>query len=194
MSSLKYYNQLLPKHKHRHDLENLKHLLDPDRNDALMNKEKFLEIMNNWSHQLCSNSSPEQEFGSPTSRLSISAMHGNLSYKHSTPRPSIGDKLLKCRELLNISNVSGYSLSTSQLEHQGKIALVKNVFFFNLRFSKSLVDLDKTVLEEEIKKLEHQLSKTMSELNVLQEQLSTTEELNDKLRIDLDKVTRKLQA
>jgi len=86
VSSLKYYNQLLPKHKHRHDLENLKHLLDPDRNDALLNKEKFLEIMNNWSHQLCSNSSPEQEFGSPTSRLSISAMHGNLSYKHSTPR------------------------------------------------------------------------------------------------------------
>lgn len=130
MSSLIYYNQVSHKGKHRHDLENLKHLLDPDHNDALLNKDKFLQIMNDWSHQLCSNSSPEQEFGSPTSRLSISAMHGNLSYKHSTPRPSIGDKLLKCRELLNISNVSGYSLSTSQLEHQGNVAIEKNLFFF----------------------------------------------------------------
>ena len=39
-----------------------------------------------------------------------------LPYTHSTPRASIGDKLLRCKDLLNLSNVSGYSLSTSRVE------------------------------------------------------------------------------
>lgn len=120
-----------------------------------------------------------------------------MPYTHSTPRTSLGDKLLKCKDLLNLSNVSGYSLSTSRLEHPGKylyIIIKANLMIYMTIFNTILVEADKTVLEEEIKKLEHQLSKTLNELLLTKQQLTASEDQNDQLQQDLDRVNRRLHA
>ncbi|KAH1009789.1 hypothetical protein HUJ04_002095 [Dendroctonus ponderosae] len=156
-------------------LENLQLLLDPFNTEALITSEQFCEVMTNWCQTLASPTEGETENSefnkTPCNPASIDML--DLPYTHSTPRASLGDKLaLRCKDLLNLSNVSGYSLSTSRVEE---------------------CEPDKTILEEENKMLKQQLSKTSHELLMIKQQLAASEDINEQLQQDLGKANRILQ-
>ncbi|XP_066253176.1 putative leucine-rich repeat-containing protein DDB_G0290503 isoform X2 [Euwallacea similis] len=156
-------------------LDDLKSSLDPECKDVFVTNDQFFKVMSGWCHKLTTQSSeagPEMDNIPSASVLLSDDKHSPV--KHSTPRASLRDELLKCKDLLNISNISGYSLSSSQLEHS--------------------VGQDSTVLEEEIKKLKHQVSKLSSELVSVRYQLSLSEDQNEQLQQDLEKINRQLHA
>lgn len=157
-------------------LEDLRQSLDPEGNNALVSSEHFYEVMSKWSKKIAATSlNEETEFNRSPSRLSV-IDDKELPYTHSTPRASLGDKLLKCKDLLNMSNMSGYSLSASRLD------------------STNRTDSDKTVLEEEIKKLEYQLLKATNELIITKQQLTASEEQNETFQQDLERLNKRLHA
>ncbi|XP_066154522.1 uncharacterized protein [Euwallacea fornicatus] len=156
-------------------LDDLKNSLDPECKDVFVTNEQFVKVMGGWCHKLTTQSSEagfEMDNIPNASVLLSDDKHSPV--KHSTPRASLRDELLKCKDLLNISNISGYSLSSSQLEHS--------------------VGQDSTVLEEEIKNLKHQVSKLSSELVSVKYQLSVSEDQNEQLQQDLEKLNRQLHA
>ncbi|XP_050506828.1 putative autophagy-related protein 11 isoform X2 [Diabrotica virgifera virgifera] len=100
-----------------------------------------------------------------------------LPYSQSTPRASFGQKLLSCEGLLNLSNVSSYNLSPTKQAKEISIG-----------------GPEKTILEEEVKQLQHQLNKALKEIEDLKMQLACTEDQNDVLQDNLEKYKLKLQS
>ncbi|KAL1495060.1 hypothetical protein ABEB36_010539 [Hypothenemus hampei] len=154
-------------------LEDLRASLDPDGKDVEVYRETFYDVMASWSQKLSLDPSNLRS-ESPRNTFDSSQMDNkDMPYTHSTPRQSIGDRLLNCIDLLNLSNASGYSLSTSQLEQPGDSEII--------------------VLEERIKKLEYQWQKATSDLSMIQQQLVVSEEQNEQLQSELQTVKRRLQ-
>ncbi|KAF7277912.1 hypothetical protein GWI33_009031 [Rhynchophorus ferrugineus] len=153
-------------------LEDLRNSLDPENKNVFVSSDHFYDVIGRWSQKIAAGTSDDDEF-QPSCRLpAIEDKH--LPYSHSTPRASLGDKLLKCKDLLNLSNISGYSLSTSRLD------------------TTNHNDVEK--LEEEIKKLEHQILKLTGELTITKQQLTSSEEQNDVLQQNFDRLNKRLHA
>ncbi|KAJ8910884.1 hypothetical protein NQ315_000515, partial [Exocentrus adspersus] len=156
-------------------LENLRKLLDPENADICVTSEKFYEAMNEWIQQISSFSTQEDSIFNKTPSVLEVIDEGQLPYIQSTPRASFGQKILNCEGLLNLSNVSAYSLSSST-------------------YGKDNMGQEKTILEEELKRLEHHLNKVSSELVIAKLQLTATEEQNDILQSDLDRCKTRLHS
>ncbi|XP_060528782.1 uncharacterized protein LOC132703496 isoform X4 [Cylas formicarius] len=154
-------------------LEELQLALDPDKKDINIPNALFMEVMIKWSQKMAGSSDSEHDFNRTPNHL-IVLEDKDLPYTHSTPRASLGDKLLKCKDLLNLSNVSAYSLSTSKLEDTNPV--------------------DLTVLEEEVKRLQHQLSKTADELSMTRQQVALLEDQNEVLHADIVRLNKKLTS
>ncbi|KAJ8983806.1 hypothetical protein NQ317_008932 [Molorchus minor] len=167
-------------------LDSLKTALDPTNGNVCVSSEQFYEIMNEWTKQIVNSSEndADKDFNRTPSTSGLKKFicgfldqidEKQLPYTQSTPRASFGQKLLSCEGLLNLSNVSTYSLSTSV-------------------HTKEKTAAEKTILEEEIKRLEHHLNKLANELVVVKLQLTTTEEQNEILQSDLDRCKTRLQS
>ncbi|XP_030747647.1 myosin-11-like isoform X3 [Sitophilus oryzae] len=154
-------------------LEELKKSLDPENKDIVVTSERFYDVINQWSRKIAAGSPPDDFY--PSNPI-IAIDDTQLPYTHSTPRTSLGDKLLKCKDLLNLSNMSGYSLSTSRLD------------------TTNHTDIEKTALEEEVKRLERQLLKLTNELTITKQQLTASEEQNDVLQQNFDRLNKKLHC
>ncbi|CAG9760541.1 unnamed protein product [Ceutorhynchus assimilis] len=126
--------------------------------------------MSHWTRKMMLAAAQGEEFDKSNSLVNVDH-HGEVPLKHSTPKSySRNKEVKKSKDSLNMSNVSGYSLSTSQYEQP---------------------EVDN---EEEIKKLEHHLQKMFNELTQTREQLTVNEELNEILQQDVLKLHQKLNA
>ncbi|KAJ8940665.1 hypothetical protein NQ318_017714 [Aromia moschata] len=158
-------------------LESLRAALDPENNNVCISSEQFYEVMNDWTKKIAGSSEDaNSDFNNTPNQLDV-LDEKQLPYIQSTPRASFGQKLLSCEGLLNLSNVSTYSLSNSVRTKDS-----------------STVGAEKTILEEEIKRLEHQLSKITNELINVKLQLTVTEEQNEVLQTDLDRCKTRLHS
>ncbi|XP_018563590.1 lymphoid-restricted membrane protein-like, partial [Anoplophora glabripennis] len=157
-------------------LESLRRSLDPGNNNVCVSSEKFYETMNEWTKKITNSSDEDSDFNRTPSVLEV-IDEKQLPYIQSTPRASFGQKLLSCEGLLNLSNVSAYSLSTSTHTKDN-----------------SMGGQEKTILEEEIKRLEHHLNKVSNEMVMVKLQLTAAEEQNEILQADLDRCKTRLHS
>lgn len=109
----------------------------------------------------------------------------DLPYVQSTPRASFGQKLLNGSELLNLS------LNSSFAENNGTGAAIYPISVTPFLIS-NVADA-KYLLEEQIKILNHQLSKVSNEAALIRLQLTATEEHNEILQLDLCKMRKQLE-
>ncbi|XP_074031666.1 uncharacterized protein isoform X2 [Leptinotarsa decemlineata] len=156
-------------------LESLKSSLDPKNEDMSVTSEKFYEVMNEWAQKITGSNEEDEDFIRTPSQLDIDEKR--LPYTQSTPRASFGQRLLRCEGLLNLSNESIYNISAS-------VDTKDN----------STVGVEKTILEEQVKRLEHQLNKVTGELDMVKIQLTVTEEQNDQLHSDLERCRTRLSS
>ncbi|KAG5881797.1 hypothetical protein JTB14_037093 [Gonioctena quinquepunctata] len=157
-------------------LDSLKSSLDPDNKDVPVTSEKFYEVMNEWAQKIASSNDDDDDFIRTPSQLDVMD-EKRLPYIQSTPRASFGQKLLRCEGLLNLSNESFYNISAS-------VETKEN----------STVGAERTFLEEQVKRLEHQLNKVTGEMEMVKIQLSLTEEQNDQLHSDLERCRTRLSS
>ncbi|XP_056642668.1 girdin-like [Diorhabda sublineata] len=159
-------------------LETLKNMLDPENKNVSVTGETFFTVMNEWTQKIASHSEDDADgvFNRTPSQLNV-IDEKLLPYTQSTPRASFGQKLLNCEGLLNLSNVSSYNLSPTKQ--------AKDI---------SIGGPEKTILEEEVKQLQHQLNKVSSELEMLKVQLAFSEDQNEVLQEELQKCKTRLQS
>lgn len=115
-----------------------------------------------------------------------------LPFIQSTPRASFGQRLLSCEELLNLSNLTSTDLAATNHNNDS----TGNNIHINqedktLKIS-ILVGINKQMLEEEVKRLEHQLKQVLAETDMMKSQIASMEEQNESLQVELSRCKTRL--
>ncbi|VEN44657.1 unnamed protein product, partial [Callosobruchus maculatus] len=154
-------------------LDHLKSLLESNNENGYISSDKFYSLMKQWAKKVAN--SEGDEFAELSSSNLLDAIdEKQLPYSQSTPRASFGQKLLSSECLLNISGASVNASLTQSKET-------------------STVGLGQAAFEEEINRLQYQLTKCSNDLEMVKMQLLASEEHNESLQADLERCKNRLQ-
>ncbi|KAJ8929347.1 hypothetical protein NQ314_017975, partial [Rhamnusium bicolor] len=168
-------------------LESLRDALDPQSTNVCVSSEKFYEVMNEWTKKIANSSDENNDFNRTPSQLEV-IDDKHLPYTQSTPRASFGQKLLSCEGLLNLSNVSSYSLSTSmQVKENNTVGAETTILEEELHL---------TATEEQNEILQADLDRCKTRLHSEQqiiEHLQNDKRYNDELREELNSSKKQVE-
>ncbi|XP_050304611.1 putative leucine-rich repeat-containing protein DDB_G0290503 isoform X2 [Anthonomus grandis grandis] len=156
-------------------LEDLRSTLDPDGTDILVNASTFYEIIGQWSQKL-SSTSPQKDDDFNQSR-NLSTEPKDLSYLHSTPRTSLGDKLLKYFKLLE-PETTQLEEEKKELEHQ--LAKISKELLVTKHMLK-LAEEQSDKLQDDLNRVNRRLLEEQQVIEHLQKNTNNDEDLKDEI-------------